>query len=171
MRGRPQKSEADSSYWTYIDKAQGDDPIAALDQQLPHAMTLLNAISEEKSTYRYAEGKWSIRQLLSHASDQERAFTFRALWFARGFTEPLGSFDEGIAAAAAKADRVSWAAHVEEFRQVRMATISLFRNMPDEAWLRTGVANGYPVSVRALAFITAGHTAHHLDIVRERYLT
>jgi hypothetical protein len=70
----------------------------------------------------------------------------------------------------AEADRISWAAHVEEYRQVRMATISLFRHMPEEAWLRTGVASGHVVSVRALAFLTAGHTAHHLQILRERYL-
>jgi hypothetical protein len=170
MRGRPQESEAASFYWKYIDKVEGDDPISALEQQLPKAMALFEGISEERSMYRYAPEKWTIRQSLNHTTDTERAFTFRALWFGRGFTGALESFDEGIAAVGAEADRVSWAAHVEEYRQVRMATISLFRHMPEEAWLRTGVASGHVVSVRALAFLTAGHTAHHLAILRERYL-
>ena len=148
----------------------GDDPVAALERQLVETETLFAGISEEKSSFRYAPEKWSIRQSLNHLTDTERMFTFRALWFGRGFTAPLESFDDKIAAAAAQADRVSWAELVEEFGQVRPATISLFRHMPDEAWLATGVANGNPVSVRAIAFLIAGHTEHHLGLLRERYL-
>ena len=170
MRGRPQESEAANFFWKYIDKVEGDDPIAALERQLPDAMALFAEISEERSMFRYAPEKWSVRQSLNHVTDTERAFTFRALWFGRGFAGALDSFDDQTAAAGAQADRVRWAAHVEEFRQVRLATISLFRNMPDEAWLRTGVASGNVVSVRALAFISVGHAAHHFALLRERYL-
>ena len=126
-----------------------------LERQHAEQTALFAGISEEKSAYRYAPEKWSIRQSLNHLTDTERMFTFRALWFGRGFTAPLESFDDKTAAAAAQADRVSWSEHVQEFGQVRPATISLFRHMPEEAWLATGVANGNPVSVRALAFLIA----------------
>ena len=170
MRGRPEAPEAASYFWKYIDEVEGDDPIAALEQQLGESAALFEGISEERSMFRYAPEKWSMRQALNHVTDVERSFTFRALWFGRGFTGALESFDDKIAAAGAQADRVSWAAHVEEFRVVRLATISLFRNMPEEAWPRTGVASGSVISVRALAFLTAGHAAHHMEILRERYL-
>src|SRR5450755_1669204 len=109
MRGRPHTDEAVGFYWKYIDKVEGDDPIATLEQQLPEAAALFEGITEERSMYRYAPGKWSMRQSLSHLTDTERAFTFRALWFGRGFTGALDSFDDGVAAAGAQADRVSWA--------------------------------------------------------------
>lgn len=170
MRGLPEKSEAASYYWKYIDKVAGDDPIAALERQLVEAQALFAGISEEKSLHRYAPEKWSIRQALNHVTDTERMFTYRALWFGRGFTSPLETFDDKIAAAGAESDRVSWAEHVREFGQVRPATISLFRHMPEETWLRAGIASGNPVTVRALAFLIGGHMAHHLDLLRERYL-
>ena len=108
--------------------------------------------------------------MLSHVSDTERVFTFRALWFARGFEAPLPSFDQHIAVQGAKADAISWAAHIEEFREVRQAAIYLFRNMPEEAWNRRGIASDKPFSVRALAYLIPGHMAHHLTLLRTRYL-
>ena len=99
----------------------------------------------------------------------ERALTFRALWFARGFDAPLPGYDQETAASGANADSIAWPAHVEEFRSVRLATLSLFENLPPEAWMRTGVASDYRFTVRALAFIAAGHVAHHLRILDERY--
>ena len=99
MRGRPHANEAAGFFWKYIDKVEGDDPIAALERQLPEAATLFEGISEERSSFRYAPGKWSMRQTLSHVTDTERAFTFRALWFGRGFAGALDSFDDGVAAA------------------------------------------------------------------------
>jgi hypothetical protein len=116
-----------------------------------------------------APGKWSIRQLLNHVTDTERAFAFRALWFARGFSTPLPSYDQDIAAANAGAEAIPWATHLEEFRHIRLSTISLFQNMPSEAWMRAGIASDNFFTVRALAFIIAGHLAHHSAILRERY--
>ena len=171
MRGRPHESEVASLHWKYIDKVEGDDPIVALERQLPAAIFLFEGTPEERSLFRYAPEKWSLRQSLNHVTDMERVFAYRALWFGRGFTSAVEGFDENAGEAAAHADRVSWAAHVEEFQQVRRATISLFRNMPEEAWSRSGVANGNLISVRSLAFLAAGHVEHHLKIVRERYLT
>jgi hypothetical protein len=170
MRGRPEKSEAASFYWKYIDRVTFDDPMRALVQQLGEAMDLFATVSEERSMHRYEPDKWTIRQTLNHVTDTERAFCYRALWFGRGFAGALESFDDKVASAGAEADRVSWDGHMEEFRQVRLATISLFRNMPEAAWSRSGVASGNVISVRALAFLCAGHAEHHLAIMRERYL-
>jgi hypothetical protein len=171
MLRRPEKSEAAESYFTYIDQVEGDDPVAVLLAQLKDWPASLENTSEERSLTRYAPEKWSMRQLLNHVSDNERAFAFRVLWFGRGFDAPLPGFDQDIAAVGAEADNIPWAAHVEEFRRVRMATISLFENMPPEGWTRGGVANGSFVTVRALAFIMAGHAAHHRRVLEEKYLS
>jgi uncharacterized damage-inducible protein DinB len=168
MIPRPESTEAAPHYFRYINQVTGDDPLAALEKQLDEPLLL--AMSEEKSLHCYAADKWSIRQVLNHVTDTERAFAFRALWFARAFETPLDSYDQNVAATGAAADKVGWAAHVEEFRRVRLATISLFQNMPAEGWTRSGVAGGNRVTVRALAYILPGHFAHHVKVVRERYL-
>ncbi len=170
MIARPQDTEVAPYYFTYINQVTGDDPIAAIENQLAESQAIFAKISEEKSLHRYASDKWSIRQVLNHVTDTERAFAFRALWFARGFDTPLPSYDQNIAATGADADRISWAAHVKEFQNVRLSTISLFRNMPSQAWTRSGIASGNPFTVRALAYIIPGHVAHHLALLRERYL-
>jgi len=170
MIGLPERTEAAPYYYTYIDRITSPDVVGELQAQLDQLLPELRAISEEKSLHRYAPGKWSIRQVLNHVTDTERAFAFRALWFARGFDTPLPSYDQEIAAAGAQADRIPWASHVEEFRVVRLSTIALFRNLPEDAWMRTGIASGNPFTVRALAFIIAGHVVHHAAIVKERYL-
>jgi hypothetical protein len=169
MSGRPQANEAAPYYFLYIDQAPGDNPTALIESQLDESLAFFSGISEEGSRYRYAPEKWSIRQVLNHVADTERAFVFRALWFARGFASPLPSYDQEIAAAGALADRVSWACHIGEFRAVRLATIAFFRNLPPEAWDRSGIASGNPFTVRALAYIAAGHVAHHVKVLRERY--
>jgi len=170
MIPRPQTAEAAPYYFAYINQVTGDDPLAALDNQLEESHALFSAISEEKSLHRYAPDKWSIRQVLNHVTDSERAFAFRALSFARGLESPLPSYDQNVAASSAEADRVSWAAHVEEFQRVRLSTISLFRNMPSQAWARSGIASDNRFTVRALAYIIPGHFAHHVSVLRERYL-
>src|SRR5215469_15148519 len=119
MIGRPEKTEAGSYYFTYIDQVSGDDPQGVLASQLDESLAFFRGISEEKSAHRYAPEKWSIRQVLNHLTDTERAFAFRALWFARGFDRDLPSYDQEVAARGAQADSVSWAAHVEEFERVR----------------------------------------------------
>ncbi len=138
--------------------------------QLDDTLALLNGISEEQSQHRYAPDKWTIKEVVSHLNDTERVFVFRALWFARGFPEPLPSFDQNVAIAGARANERSWRGHVHEFRSVRTATLPVFESLSPEAWTRRGVASGHTVSVRAIAYITAGHVAHHCRILRERYL-
>jgi DinB superfamily len=170
MVGRPQLDEAAAYYFTYIDQTVGDDPVALSERQLAESLAVLEAISEDHSLHRYAPGKWSMRQVLSHISDTERVTAFRAFWFARGFETALPSFEQQVAASAVDADRLSWATHVEEFRRVRLSTISLLRNMPVDAWRRGGIASDNYFTVRALAFIIAGHAAHHIRVLQERYL-
>ena len=169
MKGRPGPTEAAPYYFTYIDRVESDDVLGVLAAQLDEVPAFLTGIGEEKSLHRYAPGKWSIRQVLSHVSDTERVFLFRAFWFARGFDSPLPSFDEKACGIAAEADRVTLAGHLDEFRAIRLATIDFFRHLPEAAWERTGTASGNPFSVRALAFIAAGHVTHHLGVLRERY--
>ena len=170
MTGPPDKSEAAAYYFRYIDRVPPGDVVDTLESQLGALTATFAGISEEQSLRRYAPDKWSIRQLVNHVSDTERLFTFRALWFSRGFQDALPSFEQDPAVAAAKADAVFWARHVEEFRAVRQATVAFFRNLPAEGWGRGGVASGNPVTVRALAYIMAGHADHHASVLRERYL-
>ena len=167
--GRPGPDEAASYYFHYIDQTSGDDPIRLIRDQLDESISLLSQISEEKSLFRYAPDKWSIRQLLNHVTDTERAFAFRVLWFARGFTPPLPGYDQDVAAAGASADLVNWKEHIQEFRAVRMSTIALLQNLSADAWSRTGVASNNRFTVRALAYVIAGHVTHHLTILATRY--
>ena len=170
MIGRPQPNEAAPYYFGYINRVASDDIVSTLQTQLDETLPFLHGISEEKSLYRYSPEKWSVRQMWNHVNDAERVFLFRALWFARGFSSALPSFDQDIAVGTARADDVSWERHVEEFREVRLATISFARNLPAEAWMRTGVASDNSFTVRACAYVVAGHVAHHMAVLREKYL-
>jgi uncharacterized damage-inducible protein DinB len=170
MIGIPERTEAAPYYFTYIDRIANDDIIGVLESQLEETLVFMRGISEEKSLHRYAADKWSIRQVLNHLSDTERMFVFRAFWFARGFDSPLPSFDQNICAGTAEADNVSWASHIQEFRGVRLSTLDFFRNLPAAAWMRKGIASEKSFTVRALAYLAAGHLAHHTTILRERYL-
>jgi DinB superfamily len=166
----PDRSEAAPYYFRYIDRISSDDIVGVLEAQLQETVSFLSGISEAKSLHSYAPEKWTFRQVLNHVNDCERVFLSRAFWFARGFDTPLPSFEQDVSVAASGANEVSWAAHVEEFRVIRLATLAFFRNLPEEAWSRSGIASGNPFSVRALAYIIAGHVAHHASILRERYL-
>jgi uncharacterized damage-inducible protein DinB len=170
MTGRPESTEAAPYYFTYIDAVPDGDIGRTLASQLDRALALFRRISKETSLHRYAPDKWSVRQVLNHITDCERVIVFRAFWFARGFDTPLPDFDQEIAAREARADDLSWASHVEDFRRVRLGSLSLFENLPADAWMRKGVASGNQFTVRALAWIAAGHFAHHMAVLRERYL-
>lgn len=170
MTHHPQANEAASYYFGYIDLARSEDIGAFLDNQLGETMAFLEGISEEKSLHRYAPDKWTMRQVLNHVNDGERIFLGRALWFARGFTDPLPSFDQEIGVAGANANDTPWNQLVDEFRTIRLGTLSFFRNLQPEAWARTGIASGNPFTVNALAYIIGGHVAHHIMVLKERYL-
>lgn len=170
MIGLPERTEAPAYYFKYIDRISGGNVLEELANQRDEALELFAAISEERSVHRYAPEKWSIRQVLNHVNDTERVFLFRAFWFARGFETPLPSYDQEVATAMARADEVPWSRNVEEFEGVRRTTLDFFANLPADAWMKSGIASDNPFTVRALAFITAGHAAHHVAILREKYL-
>jgi hypothetical protein len=166
----PDRTEAAEYYFTYIEQVGPGDICQILAAQTKETLDLVRGISEERSLHRYGPDKWSIKQVMSHVNDCERLFTFRALWFARGFESPLPSFDQHVAIAHADAESRSWASHVSEFEAVRAATVAFFRSLPGDAWSRRGIASDNPFSVRALAYIAAGHVTHHMRILKERYL-
>jgi hypothetical protein len=171
MIGRPAATEYAAYYANYIAQAPGDDPITLLEAGLIETPKFYAAISDHQSLHRYAPDKWTLREALNHVNDAERVFAYRALWFARGYTDELPSFDPNVAAVSSLANNVAWPQHIVEFRAIRAATLTLFKNLPDEAWMLSGVASGNRFTVRALAWIIAGHDAHHQRIAREKYLS
>lgn len=169
-RRRPERDETAPYYYKYIDRIASDDVLGVLEAQLPEMLALLSVIPEEKTLHSYAPGKWTIRQVVNHVSDAERVFVARAFWFARDNPTALPSWESDHAVVVSGANDVSWPALVGELESVRRATITFFRNLPEEAWGRKGVASDYPFTVRSLAYIAAGHLDHHSAILRERYL-
>ena len=171
MKSLPKRTEADPYYFRYIDRVSDPDVVEVLRAQTDTYLHLLTQISEVKSLFRYSADKWSIRQVLNHVCDTERVFLYRALWFSRGFESPLPSFEQDLAVTSAAADECPWGNLVEEFRLIHLSTYQFFRNLPPAAWDKIGKASEKTFSVRAIAFIVAGHLEHHMAIIRERYLT
>ena len=165
----PRRDEAAAYFFSYIDLVPPGDVRTLLERQHTDVLRLFESIPDEKGPYRYAPGKWTVSEVVSHLSDTERMLSFRAFWFARGFDSPLPSFEQEVAAQYANAGTWSLRHHVDEFGSVRAATVNLFRHLPEEAWERQGVASGNPFTVRALAFIIVGHVEHHVALLRERY--
>jgi hypothetical protein len=171
MPSFPSQEEAAPYYFVYIDQVSRDaDILALLESQLAEVDAFAATVSGERSLHRYAPDKWSIREVLNHITDTERAFVFRAAWFARRFAAPLPGFDQDVAAAAARADSIPWSRHLAEWRAVRQSTIEFFRNLPADAWTASGIASENCFTVNALAYIVAGHVRHHLAILRQRYV-
>jgi uncharacterized damage-inducible protein DinB len=169
VAGRPLASEYTPYYETYIGKVQGDDPLAALEALTARTRRVLESIPAGKAGFRYADGKWTVRDVIGHMVDAERVFAFRALWFARGDSNPLPGFDENAWVPAARLDAVSLKDIIDAWRTQRAATIAMLKTFGPDAWTRTGTANNKVMSVRALAFTIAGHEIHHLGVLGERY--
>jgi uncharacterized damage-inducible protein DinB len=170
MQGtRPEATEYAPFYAKYVAGVPETDVVGALRDSGREITAALASIPESRGGFRYAEGKWSIRELVGHVIDAERIFTYRALRVARGDATPLPGFEENDYVRTAGSDSRTLADLVDELRAVRESTVQMFSSFPDDAWIRTGVVNGRPVSVRALAYITAGHARHHLGILRDRY--
>ena len=167
---RPGPEEYGPFHAGYVALVPEGDLLALLERQLGETTALLQSLPETRGDFAYAPGKWTIKEVVCHLSDAERVFAYRALRFARGDQTPLPSFDEQLWAPNSGASRRTLAGLTEEFRMVRGATLALLRGLPPEATTRSGVASGKETSVRALAWIIAGHERHHLKILRERYL-
>jgi hypothetical protein len=165
----PDSTEYAPYFGKYIRLVVGD-VVAALEDQPRETLALLS-LTDEQGDYRYAPDKWSIKEMLGHIIDTERVFSYRALCFARNDHTPLASFEQDdYVRYGDSADR-RLSDLIEEFICVRRATVWLFRSLSAEAWLRRGIASGNPASVRAIAYIIAGHELHHRAILKEKYLT
>ena len=168
--GRPSPEEAAPYYHGYINQIQSDDILTALAENTQQMLDWLASISIEKWEYRYAPNKWTPKEVLLHLIDSERVFAYRALRIARTDTTPLPGFDQNIYVPSSKANDRSPESLIAEYVAVRNASMHLFQHLEEEAWDRQGEASGFPVSVRALAYILAGHEIHHKKIIEERYL-
>jgi uncharacterized damage-inducible protein DinB len=171
MIPRPDASEHMPYYGKYVDLVPDGDLIQMLRAHLDETLALVRGLPEERGGHRYADGKWSIREVLGHVIDTERIFAYRALRIARGDATPMEGFDENAYAAASEADSRTLADLAEELEHVRLGNIAFLRGLSHDALARTGTANGAAVTVRALAWILAGHELHHRGLLHERYLS
>ena len=167
---RPEKTEYAPYYEIYVSLVDETDVVATLQSQLDEMQNILAEISEEKAAHAYAEGKWTIKELIGHLNDGEKIFAYRALRIARADKTPMEGFEQDGYIENANFNECRFKDLVEEFTLLRRANILFFKNLTEEAWTRTGTASGSAVSVRALAYIIIGHVRHHTNILRSRYL-
>jgi len=166
--GRPEVSEYAPFYAGYIARVT-EEPLAALEKQAADTAAILRRIPEASAGHRYADGKWTVRDMVGHLADTERIFNYRALRIARGDATPLPGFDENVYANAARANARAWPDLIQDLATVRAASLALFRSFDADAWRRSGTANGATISVRALGHIIVGHERHHLHILQTLY--
>lgn len=170
MFERPKDTEYSSHFHRYVSLVPEGDILVTLAKQNEATLSLLRHLTESQGGYRYAPGKWSVKELVAHLSDAERVFAQRALRFARADETPLPGFEENDYVRHGSFDAFPLAEIVTGFENVRRSTLSLFRLMSDEASTRRGKANNVEISVRALAYVIAGHELHHMNVLRTRYL-
>ena len=166
---RPEPGEFAPYYERYISLVSGTDILGTLDAQRRQTLLLLSGRDDRDGEYRYAPGKWSAKEVLGHVCDTERVFAYRALRIARGDQTPLAGFEQDDYVKNGPFAKAPMEEIIEDYIAVRRASITLFRNLDEAAWVRRGVANNNEVSVRALAYIIAGHELHHRRILEEKY--
>ena len=166
---RPQGGEFAPYYDRYISLVAGNDILTTLEDQRRSMMLLLSGRDEAEGNFRYAPDKWTAKEVLGHVCDTERIFAYRALRIARGDTTPLASFEQDDYVRNGPFARLLLCDLIEEYIAVRRATLSLLRAFDEAAWARRGVASENPVTVRALAYMIAGHELHHRRILEEKY--
>jgi hypothetical protein len=166
---RPEPTEYAEFYAGYVSEVPGSDVLGVLESQRVQMLQLFAARSERDGSFRYAPEKWTVKEVLGHINDAERIFAYRALRIARGDRTPLPAFEQEDFVRNGGFGERTLADLAEEFGLVRNASVALFRSLREDAWPRRGVANQKEVTVRALAFITAGHQIHHRAILEERY--
>lgn len=169
--GLPQADEYKPYFAGYVSEAAHvSDPVQALGEQLQEITNLLAPLDQAAQLHSYDPGKWTVKEVLGHITDTERVMAYRLLRVARADQTPLPGFDENLFVANARFNECAWDDLLEEFRHVRLASILLLRQLPAEAWMRRGVSPEHPTTARALAYVIYGHAAHHVTILRQRYL-
>lgn len=153
----------------YIKQVDSLEPIAALKETLQEFLTLLEKVKEEKGLYRYEDGKWSIKEVVSHVIDAERVFAYRAMSFARNDKTELAGFDDHLYAQNSGANKRPMAELLQEFSALRKASIVMFTSFDEGMWARIGTANGITIDVKSIAYLISGHCRHHGKILQERY--
>lgn len=166
---RPEPGEYAPYYDRYISLISGTDILATLEAQRRQMMILLSGGDEADGDFRYAPGKWSAKEVLGHVCDTERIFAYRALRISRADRTPIEGFEQDDYVRNGPFAKIALAEIIEDYIAVRRATLTLFRNLDEQAWQRRGIANKNEVSVRALAYITAGHELHHRRILEQKY--
>ena len=166
---RPGTDEYDQGFAGYVGLVPETDVVPILRAQADEIRRLVAGLSPERETYRYAPGKWSVRDILGHIADGERVFAYRALCISRGDQASLPGFDQDDYVATAGFDAWTAAELGEDFARLRASSVALFEHLTPAQWSQAGIANDKRVTVRALAFIIAGHTRHHLGVLRDRY--
>lgn len=167
--GRPESGEYAPYYDRYISQITGSDILKTLDSERRKTMLLLSGRDEDEGNFRYSPDKWTAKEVLGHVCDTERIFAYRALRIARGDRTPIEGFEQDDYVRNGPWPRVALADAIEDYIAVRRATLILLRNLDEAAWIRTGTANKNEVSVRAIAYIIAGHELHHRRILEEKY--
>jgi len=167
---RPDLTRVPEFYHKYISHVKEDDLILALKNSSENLINFLKNIPAEKHHFAYAEGKWTIKDLVQHIIDAERVFSYRALRFSRKDTTPLPGFNENVFAANTKADKRSWDELLEELTVVKKATELLFASLDQEQLESEGLSNNHSIYVLGIGFICAGHSIHHQKVIEERYL-
>lgn len=167
---RPDLSRVPAFFHGYISKVKEDDLMSALASSTSELFSLLKSIPAEKHDYRYADGKWTVKEVVQHMIDGERVFTYRALRFARKDATPLPGFDENLFAQTAKADKRNWNDLIDEFRALRKASEAMFASFDNEQLEAAGVASESSIYVLGIGYVVAGHVNHHCQIIKERYL-
>jgi uncharacterized damage-inducible protein DinB len=166
---RPNPDEYFEYYGKYIALVPDEDALSLLRDQFEDTLVLLRPLDEVRSRHRYAPGKWSVKEVVGHLTDAERIFAYRALRIARADTTPIEGFDENAYVPAGRFDERPLDDLIEDYERVRDATLSLFSGLDEEALVRRGTANDKTISVRAIAWIIAGHELHHRAILMDRY--
>ena len=169
MISRPDAIAAES-FWTYINLVKEKDPVVALKKNTKSFRKLLKRIPRKKINFSYAEGKWTIKEMMQHIVDAERVFVYRALRFARKDASELPGFDENEWAITSKAVKRKWDDLVDEFEFLRASTEFMFSSLDEDQLVHAGIANGKATNAMALAFVVSGHVQHHMNILTERYL-
>jgi hypothetical protein len=169
MITRPPDSEYASFFAGYVSLVPEPDVLAVLEAQPAMLAGLSSNVPADRERYRYAEGKWTIREVFGHLIDAERVFGYRAFCISRGEKAPLPAFEENEYIGNSHYDRQPLGDLVSEFAALRETNLAFLRRLEDKEWERLGTSNKNPASVRALAFVMAGHVRHHFAVLRERY--
>jgi uncharacterized damage-inducible protein DinB len=170
MIQKPAVTEYPTFFATYIERVASDNLLQELEDNSKQTIAILEGLTEKQASFRYAPGKWSLKEVIGHMVDTERIMSYRALRIARGDATPLPGFDEKTYVSHSEFSERSLESLLHSFSIVRQATLNLLEQFPADAWLRVGVVSNNEITVRALGFIIAGHELHHRDVIIERYI-